>query len=194
LTKKFSLKRVQRSAARFDEAKLVWLNGQWIRKIYDDNPGELYRRVDNCWGEQANGASKELKNTILGIIYDRLKSLTDLENMTKYFFTDPEVDLQMLLQNKFLNKLSEEELQNLLQATVKKLKKVEDWTTQPIQNALNELLVETKSKPAALFSAIRIALTFAPFSPALPETMQVLSKETVLARLNATATALSNER
>src|SRR5690606_31924996 len=33
LIKKFSLERVQHSGARFDEQRLLWLNGQWIRKI-----------------------------------------------------------------------------------------------------------------------------------------------------------------
>jgi glutamyl-tRNA synthetase len=194
LIARFSLERIQRSPARFDEVKLMWLNGQWIRKIYAENPGELHHRAHKFWGEIAKGVSDERKNIILDIIYDRLKTLADLHSMTRYFFIDPEVDLLMLTQNKFLSKISEEELQNLLQAAVKKLEKVENWTPENIRDALNELLVETKTKPAILFSPIRLALTFAPFSPALPETMQVLNKDVVLARLNAVIRALSSEQ
>jgi len=190
----FKLDRIQRASARFDEQKLLWMNGQWIRKLYAENPEELHCRAHEFWDESANDVPPERKNIIMSIIYDRLKTLSDLRSMTRYFFVDPEVDLQMLLQNKFLKKMSEEELQNLLQATVKKLEKVDDWTSENIQTALNELLVETKTKPPVLFSPIRIAISFAPFSPALPETMEVLKKEVVLARLNAVITALSNER
>ncbi|MCL1840084.1 glutamate--tRNA ligase [Candidatus Saccharibacteria bacterium] len=194
LIEKFRLDRIQRASARFDEQKLVWLNGQWIRKLFVENPEELHRRAHEFWDEYAKDTTDERKNIIMSIIYDRLKTLADLRGMTRYFFVDPEVDLDMLLQNKFLKKMSEEELQNLLQAAVKKLETVEDWTPENIRTALNELLIETKTKPPVLFSPIRIALSFAPFSPALPETMEVLSKEVVLARLNAVIRALSNER
>ena len=194
LIAKFSIDRIQRAGARFDEQKLIWMNGQWIRKLYAENPTELYARAEKFWGEAAKNASEKQKHAIFDIIYDRLKTLADLSDMTGYFFADPEVDLQMLTQNKFLSKLSEEELQNLLQAAVKKLNAVENWKAEKLQEALNELLAETNQKPAVLFSAIRIALSFAPFSPALPETTAVLGKKVTLARLNAVVRALSGER
>jgi glutamyl-tRNA synthetase len=190
----FSLERIQRSPARFDEAKLMWLNGQWIRKLHAENLSELRRRAHSFWDDLASNVPEERKNIIFDIIYDRLRTLADLRSMTRYFFVDPKIDLDMLLKNKFLNKMSEEELQNLLQAAVQKLEAVEDWTPENIRDALNELLVETGTKPPMLFSLIRLALTFAPFSPGLPETMKVLSKEVVLARLNAVIRALSNEK
>ena len=58
---------------------------------------------------------------------------------------------------------------------------------------LNALLTELDKKPAELFSVIRIALSFAPFSPALHLTMDVLGKNATLARLQKTATALEND-
>ena len=71
-----------------------------------------------------------------------------------------------------------------------KLDNLESWDADTLQNALNELLAETDKKPAELFSLIRIAISFAPFSPALNLTMEVLGKETTLARLNAVARAI----
>ena len=50
--------------------------------------------------------------------------------------------------------------------------------------ALNELLVKTNEKPAILFSIIRFALTWAKFSPGLPETMRLLGKDETVARLD----------
>ena len=96
----------------------------------------------------------------------------------------------MLIKNKFLKKLSESELENLLRVTISRLTELTDWDAENLQNALNELLQETNKKPAELFSLIRIALSFAPFSPALNLTLEVLGKETSLARLNAVARAL----
>lgn len=194
LIERFSLPRIQNSGARYDEAKLFWMNGQWIRKIADEQGIEaLYARTDGFWPESADAYDDNYKKRVLGIIYDRLKVLADLRDMTGYFFTDPEIDLKMLTENKFLKKLSEEELSELLQISVRKLEAINDWNADTLQAALNELLEETGKKPAELFSAIRLALSFAPFSPALHLTMEVLGKDTSLARINRAVNALEND-
>ena len=167
------------------------MNGQWIRKIFTEQGVDaLYERTQGFWPEIAASATDEYKMKVLSIIYDRLKTLSDLREMTGYFFQDPELDLDMLVNNKFLKKLSESEIEDLLKQTIAKLDSLDSWDADTLQSALNELLAETGKKPAELFSLIRIALSFAPFSPALNLTMEVLGKETTLARLNAVARAL----
>ena len=191
LIKNFSLTRIQSSGARYDETKLLWLNGQWLRKIYTEQGAKtLYARTINFWPESAATYDDEYRLEVLSIIYDRLKTLSDLRDMTTYFFEDPEINLDMLLQNKFLKKLSESELENLLKQSIAKLTDVKEWDADTLQTVLNDLLRETGKKPAELFSLIRIAISFAPFSPALNLTMSVLGRETTLARLNATARAI----
>ncbi len=184
----FSLERIQTSGARYDEVKLLWLNGQWIRKIFHENGVEaLYDRTKDFWPESAKNYDDAYKIKVLSIIYDRLKTLSDLRDMTNYFFIDPDVNLEMLTKNKFLNKLSEAELESLLKITISKLSQLEKWDADSLQTALNELLSETEKKPAELFSLIRIALSFAPFSPALNLTLETLGREKSLARLNLVA-------
>lgn len=191
LIERFSLDRIQTSGARYDETKLLWMNGQWIRKIFDEQGAEaLYERTEGFWPEVATDFPKEYRLKVLSIIYDRLKTLSDLKTMTEYFFKDPEVNVPMLTENKFVKKLSEAEIEDLLKKTVARLTEVEDWNADNLQEALNELLAESGRKPAELFSLIRIAVSFAPFSPALNLTLEVLGKETSLARLNATARAI----
>lgn len=191
LIERFSLDRVQNSGARYDETKLLWMNGQWIRRIFDEQGAHaLYDRTIGFWPEVAAGASEEYKLKVLSIIYDRLKTLSDLEEMTAYFFSDPEIDLDMLKNNKFLKKLSEAELEDLLKKSIAKLSNLDEWNENNLQDALNELLSETGKKPAELFSLIRIAVSFAPFSPALNLTLDTLGKDTSLARLNEVARSI----
>ncbi len=191
LIARFSLDRIQNSGARYDENKLFWYNGQWIRRIFDEcGVDELFSRTDGFWPEVAANFGDDYKKQVLAIIYDRLKTLSDLRAMTEYFFKDPVIDLDMLTNNKFLKKLSESELEDLLKKSIAKLSGLEDWSEDNLQNALNELLAETGRKPAELFSLIRIALSFAPFSPALNLTMATLGREKSLARLNAVARAI----
>lgn len=191
LVERFSLDRVQNSGARYDETKLLWLNGQWIRRIFDTQGAKaLYDRTAGFWPEVANGADEDDKIKILSIIYDRLKVLSDLKKMTTYFFEDPVIDMEMLKSNKFLKKMSEAELENLLKKSIIKLSSLSEWNENTLRDALNELLIETGQKPAALFSLIRIAVSFAPFSPALNLTLNVLGKNVTLTRLNAVARSI----
>ena len=193
LIEKFSLERIQNSGARYDEVKLLWMNGQWIRKIVDEQGVRaLYDRTSGFWPEVAESASEEYKLKVLSIIYDRLKVLSDLREMTGYFFADPKIDTEMIKSNKFLKKLSEAEIEDMMKKSVAKLSEItsEEWNADKLQEALNELLTETEKKPAELFSLIRLSLSFAAFSPALNLTMEVLGREVTLSRLNAVTRSL----
>lgn len=191
LIEKFSINRIQNSGARYDETKLFWMNGQWIRRIHDEQGARaLYDRTVGFWPEEASTYPEEYRVKVLSIIYDRLKTLSDLRTMTDYFFTEPEINVEAIVENKFLKKMSEAEIEGLLKVTIQKLSGVKDWTDDKLQETLNELLTETGKKPAELFSLIRIAVSFAPFSPALNLTLAVLGREVSLARLNAVARSI----
>ena len=191
LIRAFSLDRIQTSGARYDETKLLWMNGQWIRRLFDEQGADvLYPRTIGFWPEVADNHSESYRKQVLSIIYDRLKTLSDLREMTAYFFADPEIDIAMITGNKFLKKLSESELEAMLKASITKLSNVSTWNANALQDTLNQLLQETGKKPAELFSLIRLALSFAPFSPALNLTMEVLGRDVTLARLNAVARSI----
>lgn len=193
LITKFSIDKIQTSGARYDETKLLWMNGQWIRKIANEQGIDtLFERTAGFWPETAKNYDVTYQKQVLSIIYDRLKTLGDLRKMTNYFFEDPKISLDLLVNNKFLKKLSEEELSTLLQKSVEQLNN-SAWDAESLQDTLNQLLEETGKKPAELFSLIRLAVSYAPFSPALPLTMCVLGKNVVIARLQKTITALEND-
>lgn len=181
LIEKFSLDRVQKSPARFDEQRLLWLNGQHIRALSID---ELYSRTLDFWPEAAREAGEEAQKKVLALVQDRLKTLKDLPMMVDYFFTEPTPHWDMVTENKQLKKLSKEEISELLTATKVALETTE-FTAEKIQEALNQLLETTGQKPGILFSLIRLAVSWAPFSPALNDTLATLGKETTLGRLQA---------
>ena len=180
LIQKFSLERVQKSGARFDEQRLLWMNGQWIRRLSLD---DLFNRVTPYWPESAAGADEDYKKQVLSLVQDRLKTLAELSMMTKYFFEEPTPNLSLITDNKQLKKLSEQEVKDLLQASHDALSNSE-WTPEAIQDTLNSLLEQTGQKPGILFSLIRIATTWAPFSPQLNDTLALLGKDKALSRLS----------
>jgi glutamyl-tRNA synthetase, bacterial family len=188
LIEKFSLGRVQKSPARFDEQRLLWLNGQHIRLLDLDT---LYERVTDFWPASAANAREYYKKEILGLVQDRLKTLADLPIMTSYFFEVPTPNWEMVTENKQLSKLTNVEIHSLLEEAKNTLSAT-DFEPVAIQEALNKLLEITGQKPGILFSLIRLAVSWAPFSPALNETLAALGKETSLLRLQAALDSLSS--
>ena len=190
----FSIDRIQNSGARFDETKLIWLNGQWIRKIATEQGIEaLYDRTVGFWPEIIANSTKAYQIRVLSIIYDRLKVLSDLKTMTTYFFEEPEINLNQITSSKFLKKFDHQTLASYLDTTIKTLEQT-NWTEDDIQNTLNDLLKTTSLKPAELFTLIRISLSFTQFSPALHLTLHVLGKDISLNRLKKVLSQLSLEK
>lgn len=182
LIQKFSLERVQRSGARFDEQRLLWMNGQWIRRLELD---DLYNRVAAYWPDCASGAEESYKKNVLKLVQDRLKTLAELPMMTRYFFEEPVRNDELITGNKQLAKLSPDEITALLAAAKAELEVLGEWTPETIQTALNHLLETTGQKPGILFSLIRIATTWAPFSPQLGDTLALLGRDRTVARIRA---------
>ena len=180
LIEKFSLDRVQRSGARFDEKRLLWMNGQFIREL---PLNDLADRIEYFWPESAKKYPESYKKQVLTLAQDRLKTFKDLPGLTNYFFEEPRRDNELITDNKQLKKLSAEEINSLVKLAYDKLSTLESWDAESIQNALNQLLEETGQKPGILFSLIRIVTTWAPFSPQLNDTLALIGRERTLERL-----------
>ena len=186
LIEKFSLDRVQKSGAKFDEKRLLWMNGQWIRKI---DIKDLYDRCSNYWPDSAKSANEKYKMNVLKIASERIKTLSDLPQLTNFFFEEPKINLSLIQDNKQLGKLTNLEIISLLTSAQNKLQET-NFTEENITNSLNELLEETGQKPGILFSLIRISTTWAQFSPGLSESLSLLGKETTISRIKKTIDAL----
>jgi len=186
LIKKFSLERVQKSGARFDEQRLLWMNGAHIRGLELD---ELYGLVEDFWPKEAAKFDGSYKKSVLGLVQERLKYFAELAELTLFFFKDLAVDEQLIKSNKQLAKLHKNELKSLLEAARAELEH-SDFTLGDLTKRLNKLLENTEQKPAVLFSLIRIATTQAPASPGLAETLATLGKKLSISRLQNQIDAL----
>lgn len=187
LIEKFSLDRVQQSGARFDNKRLLWMNGQWIRKLDIET---LLERAEDFWPSSALDNSLDKKREVLSVVQDRLKTLTDIPVMTNYFFETPVIDWDYVSCNKILSDLSKQEIKNLLNKSIEKLEKIK-FEDESLEKSLNSLLKELDSKPAILFSLIRIVVSWAPFSPALNKTLRVIGKDESISRIKNAIAHLS---
>ena len=179
LIKKFSLERVQHGGARFDEQRLLWMNGSHIRMTPLET---LFEKVAGFWPAEADRYDEQYRKLVLGLVQDRLKYFAELPDLTLFFFKDLPINPALWQENKQLKKLEQSELKNLLEQGLAELEQ-SDFSAEDLTERLNKLLEQTGQKPSVLFSLIRIATTQAPASPGLAETLSVLGKETSLRRL-----------
>ncbi|MFO0781432.1 MAG: glutamate--tRNA ligase [Candidatus Saccharimonadales bacterium] len=180
LVKKFSLGRIQKSGAQFDERRLNWVSGSIIRSTPLDT---LFDQVNDFWPEEAAQATNDYKKLVLSLTQERLKHFSELPSLTRFFFTDLPVNPELISTHKQLKKLPTGELLSLLNQARSSIE-ASDFSITDLTDRLNQLLESTGQKPAVLFSLIRIAITQAPASPGLADTMVVLGKDKVLQRID----------
>lgn len=181
LIAKFRLDRVQRGGAKFDEQRLLWMNGHYIREL----PTEaLYAQTTSFWPPEAETYDEPYKKQVLQLVQERLKFFAELPDLTLFFFKDLPVNPELWQNHKQLKKLETAELKQLLERSRDRLADTQ-FSVDALTEALNTLLETTDQKPAVLFSLIRIATTQAPASPGLADTLAVLGKETSLRRIDA---------
>jgi glutamyl-tRNA synthetase len=186
LIEKFSLERVQKSGAKFDEKRLEWMNGYYIRQTPLD---ELYGLSEGFWPPSAKDKPESYKKQVLGLVQERLKHLSELPQLTEFFFEELPLKLELIDGNKQLSKLNRDEQGKLLQTALESLQET-DFSAEELTESLNKLLAETGQKPGVLFSLIRVATTWAPASPGLAETLALLGKDESLKRLKKAISAL----
>ena len=178
----FSLDRISRNSAIFDIEKLEWLNGVYIRQMTAE---QLVERMIP-WLESAGLATaddvarrSEWFQSLARLVSERIKRMDEIAPTVRFLFADVVID--DAARQKVLAK---EGAGRALGAAAESLSSVE-WTTSDIETALRELPERLGMKQKAVFQAVRVAATGATVSPPLFESLELLGRETALARLRA---------
>jgi glutamyl-tRNA synthetase len=182
LERLFSLERVSRNPAMFDDVKLEALNGWYIRQLA---PTELVERLVP-FRERAghHDPDRELLTRAAPLIAERITRLDQAPDMLGFLLTDdvepsPEDAVKVLTGD----------ARAFLDAAVKVLRPLEPWAAEAIERALRELAEEQGQKPRKAFQPVRLAVTGRLVSPPLFESMELLGRERTLARLEAASAA-----
>ena len=184
LAELFTIERVNSNPARFDMKKLENINGDKIRALtlndfYTWSLPFLQRA--KVVSTPISSEEERVVKLALPIIQERLIKLSEVPAMLAFFFTE-KVDLDPESVAKYLNEDSKEIIAKALEV----LTPLSTWNHQTLDSALRAALIDQMGlKPRLAFSAIRVAVTGSHISPPLFESMEILGKERVLARLSA---------
>ena len=188
LTQVFSLEQVGKSGAIFDQERLLWMNGVYIRGL---QPHELARRaypfVLNEMPEASSNDGQVELARVMPLLQERLKTLKDTPEMASYFFEHELTydDSQLVPKG-----MERDATSNALSQAHATLADLPDFRTATIEAALRCLTDELGISGRQLFGALRVATTGRTAAPPLFETMEVLGRERCLNRIQRAAELL----
>ncbi|WP_341727890.1 glutamate--tRNA ligase [Brooklawnia sp.] len=166
----------------FDVKKLDWLNGVYIRSLPADQLADRivsYGLESGQWSQIPEGG-RELVRAATPLISERLVTLAEALPKLQFFFTP---DDQLVINPVAVSKLKDHAAE-VLAAAEQTLRQLDDWTTAAIHEALNTALVDGMAlKPKFAFAPVRVAITGEQVSPPLFESMEILGKDSSLARI-----------
>ena len=181
----FSLERVNKAAAIFDQNKLLWMNGIYLRQM---SPEELADRLmpflERGLPALLLPVDPAYLQRMVPLIQERLKLLTDAPEMTLYFFQEElEYDPATLVPPG----MDPEAAATALQRAVADLTSLPEFDQQNIEERLRPTGEELGLSPRQFFGLLRNAATGRTATPPLFETLEVLGRERVVRRLVAAA-------
>ncbi len=177
LIKKFSLKRINKTNARFNREKLEWINAQHIKKLSE---ADYLAQVTAFYADEAKKFPAEKWKKLALLYRGRIKTFADLKNQASYCFDEIE-SYDAATRDGYLDN--------------KALKKhIEAWVEEAveIENFDSHEAVETMTRETAqgwgieakdMIHPLRFAVTGKTVSPGLFELMSVLGKDTCVKRL-----------
>lgn len=172
----FDPKDVSSKSVVFDIAKLNWLNGVYIRKLALN---ELREKVDPFL---PNDFPVEKSDQILPLIHERLVTLTEVEELTSFFYRDISVDRELLSK-----KTDKKHAKTHLLKTAELLSGLDEWSVENIEKAIRNLQESEVWHRGKYFMLLRLAATGSKATPPLFDTLFVLEKNCVVERLRKTA-------
>jgi glutamyl-tRNA synthetase len=168
LTKGFSLERVSRSPAVFDEQKLRWMNGRYLREL---SSGELAGRLEPLVGRTGLEPAVE-------VAQEKMQTLADFWPLAAFLVERQPTDEDAW------NKVMKEGADTALEAARTALAAAEPFEVEPVEAALRGVVEQLGVKPKQVFQPIRVAISGSTISPGIFESVVALGREETLERMD----------
>lgn len=171
MVKVFDLKNVHSTPAVFDVTKLEWMNGEYIRKMSDE---DLTKRLQEYLVDHP---AKEKIAPLVPLVKERMKKLSDFILLTDWIFETPEYDMEVFSKIKISN--PKQVLQKVLEI-LEKLNK--PWKSDEFESSFRKLAEEEDVKAGDLFQLIRVAVSGQLVTPPMFESFEILGEDKTITR------------
>jgi glutamyl-tRNA synthetase len=171
LKRLFSLERVSKNPAVFDEQKLRWMNGRYVRELALD---DLTARLEALTGHSG------LRDAV-AVTQEKISTLDEFWPLARSFFEEPVDD--PAAREKFLDSDAGAEALTAARAALAEVPA--PWSTESVEPALRGAVERTGLKAKQLFQPLRVALTGSTISPGIFETVALVGRDRALQRIDA---------
>ena len=176
---KFDLKNVLPNSAIFDEKKLLWLNGLYIRSTdIEDFQSTALSQIENDIQRSLFDEEKSRLVKIFPSVQERIETLADLTQQVMFLIDEPFVVDELDWQD-----VNNEEAQKYLFLLREEFINLDNFSLESIEIIMRKTLEEINVKTKIGFQAARVSITGTKISPPLFESIFALGREAVIARL-----------
>ena len=191
----FDISDVNPNPARFDQKKAIAINAEHIRLL----DGEDFRArlvpflhrdelVSADSFEALNDREREILTEAAPLVQTRIQVLGEASGMLGFLFV---ADDALEMDEKAVSKLKDNAV-DVLDAAIETVEGLTEFTTVSLEESLRARIVDEMGvKPRLAFGPLRVAVTGRQVSPPLFESMEILGRESSLARLRALRASLA---
>lgn len=188
IKKIFNIKNINKSSCFFNEKKLQWLNHFYINKLTDDSilnqiKWHIKKEKINIYTSNINLID------VINILKKHCKTLKKIAKLCKYFYEDIKE-----FNNNNIKKYLNFSTINQLKVFLDKIKKINDWKINNINNVFKEVSIDLNLKLIDVYSPIRIAITDYLYAPEIVNTIKILGKDCILKRIKYAIKFIYNKK
>ena len=185
LIEKFSISGLSRSSSIFDEAKMKWLNGEYIKELDFDR----FMDLATSFFEKSKVKGLYDYRKLGVLIQSRIEILSEIPEKVDFLAEFTPANRDMYFNKKF--KIDDNLAKVVLEKSIEELKDYDNWTIDGLHEAIAKISEELEVKPGVTYTVLRIALTGVMVTPGgSPEMADILGKEESLKRLNESLKSL----
>lgn len=177
LIERFTIEGINDSNGVFDDNKLMWMNGMYMRAL----PTERFIELSLPFLAKA-GVTVDMPRyeKIAPFVKERVKLLSEVAPMVEFLFVD---HIERDLSKMFKKGVDQAKAIDVLERSIAVLESLSSFTHDAIEPPLRTLAEEVGLKVGVMFTVLRIAVTGKEITPPLFESFEALGKESVLARM-----------
>ncbi len=174
----FDVKGISKSPAIFDENKLAWLNGEYIRELSAE---DFHEKALPWYDGVIENPNIDLKE-VSALLQKRCEKLSDIPEQIDFFDSLPEYDIEMYTHKKM--KTNPENSLVSLENILPVIEGITDWTFDNLHDALMELVAKMEVKNGIVLWPLRVAVSGKAFTPGGGvEIAYILGKEETIKRV-----------
>ena len=190
LVERFSIEQVGKSSAIFDEKKLRWMNGRFMREAsladYEARLFEFLGAADESAAAAFAAASPERRRSACEIVQEKAQTLVEVWPLIRFLFEAPAED------ERAWAKIMKAGVSGPLAAARDALKGTEPFDAEAVEASLGAVVAREQVRPKELYQPLRVAITGTTISPGIFESVAALGREDTVSRVELALTRLES--